>query len=46
MNRYNRIIAATILWFFTGAIVLAQGNTGYWQQKVDYTMDVYIDFYS
>ncbi len=43
MNRKNRIITAAFLLFFTGAIGLAQGNNGYWQQKVEYTMDVYMD---
>ena len=30
--------------FFTGTLLLsAQGNHGYWQQHVDYTMDVEMD---
>lgn len=43
MNGYKRIIAAAILWFFIGAIGMAQGNNTYWQQKVDYNMDVFMD---
>ena len=43
MNGYKRLITAAILWFFIGAIGVAQGNNAYWQQKVDYTMDVFMD---
>jgi hypothetical protein len=43
MNKYKKIIPAVILWMLLGAIGLAQGNTAYWQQKVDYTMEVFMD---
>lgn len=36
----KQIIQSLGIFLFTGLTVMAQGNTGYWQQHVDYTMDV------